>query len=170
MASDIEQLANSLRALASHAGSTGREVGQAARESGKLVEAAHAQGRSGLPVGSLVGQLQAAAKRAGTAATAIEQVAAEGETFANHLATTRSGHESHRLRDMSVAGFAAITVANTPMPDRPSTDASCDVGSHRVAAAANAVDDAADQHDKWEAANRLAKRSSGDITKSPGGK
>src|SRR4051812_27280462 len=117
MASDIEQLADSLRALASHAGGTGREVGQAAQASGKLVEAAYSQRRIGLPVGSLVGQLQAAAKRAEAAAVAIEQVAAHGESFADHLAGTRHGHPSHRFRDATLAAFAAYNVGSTPVQD-----------------------------------------------------
>ncbi|WP_006245068.1 hypothetical protein [Mycolicibacterium tusciae] len=164
MASDIENIANALRALASHTTSQGREVGQAARESAKLVELAHAQGRTGLQVGSLVGQLQAAAKRAGAAAAAIEQVTAHGESFADHLAATRSGHESHRLRDASLAGFAFLTAANAPMPNMPTTDVPSGVGIHQVQQAGAAVDRADTDHDRWDAARQLSKRSSDDIT------
>jgi hypothetical protein len=164
MASEIEQLANSLRALASHAGGTGREIGQAAQASEKLVEAAHAQGRSGLAVGSLVGQLQTAAKRARAAAAAIEQVAAHGESFADHLAATRHSDQDQGFRNATLAAFTASIVGTTPMPDVTSTEVSGDVGTHQVADAATSIDNAASQHDRWEAANDLAKRRSDDIT------
>jgi hypothetical protein len=163
MASDVERISDNLRALASDTGGTGREVGQAARAAGKLVEAAHAQGRSGLAVGSLVGQLQAAATRAAAAAAAIDQVAANGESFAAHLAATRHGHQSHGLRDGILTAFAASFMGTAPMPSQSPTEVSGDVGTHQVAPAAGSIEDAASQHDKWEGANALAKRSADDI-------
>lgn len=93
MASDIEKVANGVRGLAAHAGGTGREVGQAARATAALVDRAQAQGRSGLNVTRLVGQLQAAATRARAAAAAIEQVATLGDAFADHLAHSQTGRQ-----------------------------------------------------------------------------
>ena len=106
----------------------------------------------------------AACKRAADAAAAIEQVAAHGESFADHLAATRQSHQSHPIRDGALAAFAAYMVADTPLPYVSSTDVSCDVGTHEVAGAGAAIGRAADEHDKWEAASSLGKRSSDDVT------
>lgn len=165
MASDIEQLAESLRQLASEADSRGREVTHAVHASRALCETAQAQNRSGLVVAPLVGQLQAAHKRAVDAAAALEQVAAHGESFADHLAATRQSHERHLIRDGTIAALAAYVVADTPLPNISSTDVSCDVGTHEVAEAGAAIGRAADQHDKWEAANLLGKRSADQLTR-----
>lgn len=164
MASDIERLAEGLRQLASEAHSRGREVTHTAQGTRELMAAAQAQSRSGLVVAPLVGQLQAACKRAADAAAAIEQVAAHGESFADHLAATRQSHQSHPIRDGALAAFAAYMVADTPLPYVSSTDVSCDVGTHEVAGAGAAIGRAADEHDKWEAASSLGKRSSDDVT------
>ncbi|MBS1696415.1 MAG: hypothetical protein JST91_29870 [Actinobacteria bacterium] len=159
MASDIETLADALRALASHAAHAGREVAQAAQASARLVEAAHAQGRSGLQVGPLVAQLQTAAKSAEAAAAGVAQVAVHGESFADHLAHTRSAHPVGGIRADLIATLMGTFVNgwNADLPTTPATDVTGDIGTHQVQQAA-AVDRADSDNDRWDAANQLATR------------
>lgn len=120
MASDIERVANSVRALAAHAGGAGREVGQAARAAAELVDSAQGQSRSGLQVSRLVAQLQTAATKAGAAAAAIEQVETLGDAFADHLAQSHHGHRGmstgRAISNALIGVEALISFMSQPLP------------------------------------------------------
>ncbi|MCF6389353.1 hypothetical protein L2K20_20455 [Mycobacterium sp. MBM] len=118
MSSDIERIAKALRELAADAGRTGDGVSQAHRRITRLVDQAHAQGRSGLAMGPLVGQLRGAADKARGAANSVEQIERHGKGFADHLAARGGGGGGPVsvgfLGDMAVAATAFLGFAGTP--------------------------------------------------------
>lgn len=121
MGSDLQGIAQRLRELAADTGGTGREVAHTAGDSGKLVERAHAQGRSGLSVSQLVGQLQTAASRSKDAAQALEHIAQHGKAYADHLATAHYNQQGmslgERVGRALIGAQAVLNFATTPVPD-----------------------------------------------------
>lgn len=125
MSSDLQHIAQRMRDLAADTGGTGREVAQAARDSSRLVQMAHAQGKAGLPVDRLVGQLQAAADRAASAAQAIDHLAQHGRSYADHLASAHYVNSGMSLGDTVgralIGAQAMLGLVTAPVPDSYST-------------------------------------------------
>nr|WP_313777377.1 hypothetical protein [Mycobacterium sp.] len=150
MASDIENLAKALNALASDAGRTGQAVEHAVKESARLLDRAQAQRSSGVSVARLVSQLQVAVDKGRSAVAGVEQIERHGHSFAEHLATRAGGGQgtSGFLADALVLGTAVLGGLGSPqtmLSDSPDTTGAGQVGgssmNERSLAAQGDLDD-----------------------------
>lgn len=133
MASDIENVAKALNALASDTGRTGQGVTQAVREAVRLLDRAQALRNSGVSVARLVGQLQAAVDKGRSAAAGVEQIERTGHTFADRLADRAGGGQGTAgfVADVLIGASTALTFLGSPqtmLNDSPDTTGAGEVG------------------------------------------
>jgi hypothetical protein len=160
MSSDVEKIAEALRALAADVRETGLGVTQAQRRVRQLVDQAHAQGRCGLSVAQLVSQLQGAAEKGRAAAVSVTQIEKSGNEFADHLASAHGGGGSgHGVRDfmgdLAVGATAVLGLFGSPqtmLTDSPETTGAGEVGgSSMIDRSLDAADDLKEMDDGLKA-------------------
>ena len=109
MSSDIQKLADRLRALAKDTSGVTTLAYKAAVDAGKLADRAQQAGTVGVNTTALAAQLEAAASKARDAGAHIERVQKSGEHFATHLASKGSGGGIHPVEGV-LAGAAGIAI------------------------------------------------------------